>query len=198
MKQIERLTKLDFNREGVQVPSSVKNVGLDLMDTPSDFNNGEIKRLLRKPSELYQNFDNWYCKSSRDALKSNFFFDEELRRGITNFSKEKNNIPGLERYFLVLSIDDVPAGISILKNTYDEKKISTFTLEEKYKNAGLASYLMSRSLDFLGKSDVSITVNEDVLDELYPFLTKKGFVVDKKVLGEYWKNKNEYHFLKLK
>ncbi|ATL94438.1 hypothetical protein CK911_17755 [Aeromonas sp. CU5] len=104
----------------------------------------------------------------------------------------------MERYFLVLSIDDIPAGISILKNTCNEKKISTFTLEEKYKNAGLASYLMSHSLKLLGKNDVSITVNEDVLDELYPFLTKKGFVVDKKVFGEYWKNKNEYHFLKLK
>lgn len=198
MKQIERLTKSDFNREGVQVPSSVKNVGLDLMDTPSDFNSREIKHLLRKPSELYKNFDNWYCKSSRDALKSNFFFDEGLRGGGTKYLKERNNIPGMERYFLVLSIDDIPAGISILKNTCNEKKISTFTLEEKYKNAGLASYLMSHSLKLLGKNDVSITVNEDVLDELYPFLTKKGFVVDKKVFGEYWKNKNEYHFLKLK
>lgn len=201
MKLIERLTNLDFNRTGGQVPASVNNVGLYLMDTPSDFENNEIKSLLSKPSDLYPGFDNWYRKSSKEALKTNFFFDDELKgKNISGFERCINNQrhPKMDRYFLVLSINDIPAGISILKNSDYEKKISTFNIENKYKNLGLANYLMSRSLDILGRKGVSITVNESIMDELYPFLEKRGFMLDKKVLEEYMKNKNEYHLVKVK
>ena len=106
-------------------------------------------------------------------------------------------IPGLqlgERLYITLETEDGKlAGCTLLKNTRDEKKISTIFIDPKYRSNGLGSKLMGKSIDILGQSPL-ITVSDKNLSELKPLLDKFEFLLSSIKKDIYKKGDKEYFF----
>ncbi|MEX5500800.1 GNAT family N-acetyltransferase [Pseudomonas syringae] len=77
------------------------------------------------------------------------------------------------------------AGLSLLKFSDFEHKICTFYVMPAYRGLSIGHELMNRSLSFLCKRNVSISVSQEREAELYPVLKNSGFRLDRKVEGAY-------------
>ncbi|MGP0857634.1 GNAT family N-acetyltransferase [Serratia sp. CY84636] len=191
----DELKKLNMN-----IPLSIKSIQLLMLDELSDFSNSEVRNLFVNANEYYPEFQSWYeSKLIEDAIESQSlhkdFFIENSFFNKGNDHPYHNHIPS-GRLALVAAVNDKLAGLSVLKKHPDENKISTFYINKKYNRFGLGSFLLESSLSLFNDQPVNITVSEDSLDEMAPFLIKNGFKEYKSIDGEYKKNKKEMHFRK--
>lgn len=91
------------------------------------------------------------------------------------------------------------AGILILKNMEDEKKICTLQVIEKFKNNGIAKELLKKSFEYLGTETPLMTLPEECYENGFKFLLRKyKFKITNKILGFYRPNKIEYFFNEVK
>lgn len=125
-----------------------------------------LKHFLSDVSFLYPNFDSWL----------NF----KVRRNV--------------RSILIAHNGSELAGVSILKNTYDEKKISTFYVAPSFRGQLLGQALMTQSLQFLDSGETFITVSEERNSELFPLLNSNGFKLQRAVPNLYRTDKEEFFY----
>jgi GNAT superfamily N-acetyltransferase len=86
------------------------------------------------------------------------------------------------------------AGVSILKNSGEEKKISTFYVAPLFRGQMLGQALMAKSLQFLDSEETFITVSEERNRELVPLLNSNGFKLQKIVPNLYRDDKAELFY----
>jgi GNAT superfamily N-acetyltransferase len=125
-----------------------------------------LKGFLSDVSSLYPGFDAWL----------NF----KVRR--------------FERNIVLACHNDSIVGVSILKDSESEKKISTFYVAPDFRGQGIGQALMSKSLQLLDSYDTFITVSEERNIELFPLLQRNGFVLDKAVPDLYRLGKDELFY----
>jgi len=109
------------------------------------------------------------------------------------FTFRKEMIEG-KRSIVIARTGNGIAGLSLLKNTLDEKKICTFYVSPSYRGIGVGHQLMDASTSYLGDKNIKITVAEERNPDIYPLLKSKGFSIEKKVSGYYRDNVDEYFY----
>lgn len=200
MHVLKDIDKNSFYSMHLDAPPSIEKIKLLILDDYSDFQNHAVKSLFVKANDYYPCFHEWYeTKLVNDVIKNKVNYREYFN----NYQLENKNIDFLRnrflpngRFVLAASVDEQLAGLSVLKIDPSEYKISTFFIEDKFSGIGLGSLLLNCSLSLLKDKNVNITVSEDALDKMVPFLTKNGFHEYKSIAGEYLKNKKETHFIK--
>lgn len=125
-----------------------------------------LKSFLSDVSFLYPQFDSW--------------LDFKVRR--------------FERDIVIAHDGSQLAGVSILKNSSDEKKISTFYVAPSFRGQMLGQMLMTKSLQFLDSAETFITVSEERNRELVPLLNSNGFRLQKAVPNLYRDGKSELFY----
>lgn len=133
-----------------------------------------------------------HVKTFLSGLECNYpFFEEWLE-------KVFREVGGTKRCIIVL-VDkntNMIAGVSILKNTVQEKKICTLRVAKEYRNQGCGSYLIEKAIDILKDPKPLITVSEEHVDDFKPLFHKFGFKIEDRVKSVYNDNKYEYYFNK--
>lgn len=87
------------------------------------------------------------------------------------------------------------AGILILKNTENEKKICTIRVIENFRNKGIGTKLFEKSFEYLETKTPFITLPEECYKGSFKFLLEKySFKMSSKVVGVYRDSKVEYFF----
>lgn len=130
----------------------------------------EILKTLSHVEQYYPNFKNW--------LYSNF--------------SQKNYLN--DRKIVIAHSDGALSGLALLKDAYYEKKICSFYVSPNYREKGLGVSLMEKSLEELGRYDISITVAEERNLELKQLLTNSSFCLDKEEVGIYRTGKTEFFY----
>lgn len=136
----------------------------------SDLHFKEIAASLANVSEYYPEFKSWLYFTFRAGLHKQ------------------------ERKILVAHSNGQIAGLSLLKNAFDEKKICTFYVLPEHREDGLGRKLMQESLRILGHRDLGISVCEERNGELSPLLRSCGFSLESIVSGHYRANKDEFFY----
>jgi ribosomal protein S18 acetylase RimI-like enzyme len=108
-------------------------------------------------------------------------------------------VPGIDegKRVLVAAIEEesgVLAGVALLKNTPEEKKICTLFIDPSHRNKGLASALIRQSMTALGTDKPEITVSSGNYPQLSKLLGKYGFDLTKVIHGAYKAGEAEYYF----
>jgi GNAT superfamily N-acetyltransferase len=199
MHVLKSFDKSSFTDLNLDVPPSIGKINLLMLDSYSDFQNHDVRKLFDNANAYYPNFIDWYnSKLVNDVIKNNLAHRKYFS-DFSNFdskdSLENINVPN-GRFVLAASVDENLAGLSVLKKHPLEHKISTFFVDDKYSRFGLGTLLLNCSLSILKAQDINITVSEDALDKMIPFLRKNGFEEYQTIVGEYFKNKKETHFVK--
>lgn len=200
MHILKNIDKKSFYGMHLDAPPSIEKIKLLILDEYSDFQSYDVKNLFIKANDYYPCFHKWYeSKLVNDVIKNklkyrDFFKEHYLDNKDEGYFEDKILPDG--RFVLAASVNEQLAGLSVLKIDPNEYKISTFFVEDKFSGIGLGSLLLNCSLSFLKDKYVNITVSEDALDKMVPFLTKNGFHEYKSIDGEYLKNKKETHFIK--
>ncbi|CAH3321563.1 GNAT family N-acetyltransferase [Enterobacter roggenkampii] len=199
MHVLKSYDKKAFEDLKIDVPSSIGKINLLILDSYSDFQNSHVKKLFENADNYYPNFNNWYNhKLIKDVVKDSSvccnYFNNHLYSDEVGHLSDLNFPTG--RFVIAASVDENLAGLSVLKKHPSEYKISTFFVDDKYSGFGLGTLLLNCSLSVLWDKGVNITVSEGALDKMVPFLTKNGFKEYKSIVGEYYKNKKETHFVK--
>lgn len=136
------------------------------IDLVSPINYPLLKNFLSDVSSLYPEFDTW--------------FNFKVRR--------------FERSVLLAHDGNQLAGVSILKNSGDEKKISTFYVAPHFRGKMFGQALMTKSLQVLDSAETFITVSEERNRELVPLLNSNGFKLQKIVPNLYRSGKDELFY----
>lgn len=137
-----------------------------------------IKEDLKKelPMNFYSDIKEWYEKVMLEIEQNN----KRRELFLALISKEEN-----------LHL----AGILILKNTENEKKICTIRVLKNFRNKGIGTKLFEKSFEYLGTKTPLITLPEECYKKEFKFLLEKyNFKMTNKVVGAYRKNKIEYFF----
>ena len=111
--------------------------------------------------ELYQLTD-WICHDYPDH-RSHYY--QKYLPGLADGTRE---ITGCY-------IGQIPAGVIILKNTPEEKKISTLYIADDYRGLGLASKLVQASESFLGTLKPTITVADYKVPQFEGLIKRFGW-----------------------
>lgn len=90
--------------------------------------------------------------------------------------------------------DDIIAGVMILKNTTEEKKICTLFVAEDYRTYGIGSRFVKLAINRLGTMFPVITVSGERNDAFFPFLQKFGFTLYGSYFGYYRETVVEYSY----
>lgn len=145
------------------------------------------KLLLSNPQRFEHYFHLIYsCLSDLNNEYSHFtsWYFDIVREGINNAN----------RVIIVKEFNDEIAGVAILKNTLEEKKICTFRIFEKFKRLGLAHELMLQSKILLQTNTPLITVSEKRITEFSYFLAKNEFKLYRKYNNYYSNGIAEFAF----
>jgi len=133
--------------------------------------------------EIFKNIVEDYLKVSQKKL-----------RNIEEKDKAKLMIEGLKDDFIVRGNIEL-AGILILKNTENEKKICTIRVIENFRNKGIGTKLFEKSFEYLETKTPLITLPEECYKEGFKFLLERyRFKMTNKIIGAYRENKIEYFF----
>ncbi|WP_421549860.1 GNAT family N-acetyltransferase [Kluyvera intermedia] len=200
MYKINELDKSGLSKLHLDMPPSVGNVQLIMLDSYLDFQDNEVRQLFSTANENYPYFENWYdSKLVKDTVanKEKYIrhFKDRENDSLYDFYRHNEQLPD-GRLVLVAAVNEKLAGLSVLKINPLEHKISTFFIDKKFNNIGLGTLLLNFSLLLLNDKEVNITVSEGALDQMTPFLIKNGFREYKSVPDEYVNNKKETHFIK--
>lgn len=165
--------------------------------------------------EIFKNIVENYLKVSQKKLRN---IEEEDKAKLMIEGLKDDLIgyyPGIENWFnkIIKEIDIdnrkrelflviVPnkgnielAGILILKNTENEKKICTIRVIENFRNKGIGTKLFEKSFEYLETKTPLITLPEECYKEEFKSLLEKyKFKMTNKVIGAYRENKIEYFF----
>lgn len=139
-------------------------------ETTTSINFGELRNFLSTAAELYPNFDAWF----------NFKFRRQLATS--------------QRKMIIAHDGSKLAGVSLLKCSKNESKISTLFVAPEFRNRDIGQNLIERSLSSLNSLDAFITVAEERQQELSPLLVKNGFRLSKSSKSLYRQNKVEQFF----
>ena len=125
---------------------------------------------LKEAAIFYPNFKYWfYSKVITDIL-------EDKRRILLEI--RNNEI----------------AGIAIVKNTPEEKKLCTLRVTNKYQNKGIGLKLFERAFEELNTSKPFLTVSEEKYKEFEKIFKYYGFELTNRVKDYYRKGKSELFF----
>ncbi len=144
--------------------------GVDIVLADSLLN--ELKRILSDLAFEYPFFMEWLKKVFLELMSSD------------------------SRIILLYCENDILdiKGISILKKTKNERKICTLRVVNSYRNQGIGTCLLKKSIDILEDSKPLITVSGIHMKEFAPFLKKHGFIPKDKVKSLYRRGCYEYFF----
>jgi len=130
----------------------------------------EIFILLRQSLEWYPDILNWYF---------NIFI-----RGFI----------GGTRNILICNIDNKVAGIALLKNDFNEKKMCTFRVKYDYRSNGIGKALFQKCLETLNTDKPVFTVPAERSCYFYNILKYYNFRLEQVVQNYYRENSREYVF----
>lgn len=135
-----------------------------------NFTIGKIYDELKEAELLYPNFQKWfYNKVIPDVLEDKRKILLEIRN---------NEI----------------AGIAIVKNTPEEKKLCTLRVTDKYQNKGIGLKLFERAFVELNTSKPFLTVSEEKYKEFEKIFKYYGFKLTNQIKDYYRKGKSELFF----
>jgi len=86
------------------------------------------------------------------------------------------------------------AGLSLLKNTPEEKKICCLCVSPNYRRMGLASKLMQSSLDLLHTTKPLMTISNNNLNQWQTLIKRFGFELSRTQAGAYRPDLVEYFY----
>lgn len=130
----------------------------------------EIFILLGESLEWYPDILNWYF---------NIFVPE--------FIDGTRNI-------LICHIDNKVAGIALLKNDFNEKKICTFRVKYDYRSNGIGKTLFKKCLEILDTDKPVFTIPAERLCYFSDILKYYSFRLEQVVQNYYRDNSKEYVF----
>lgn len=133
-----------------------------------DFNS--LSDFLSGVSYLYPNFNAWL----------NFTF--------------RRNLPSGQRKIILAHDQMKIIGVSLLKNTVDEKKICTFYVSPEFRGLGVGRKLLDMSLALLNSNDSFITVSSERKNEIEHTLKSRGFKVSESITGLYRDESTEFTY----
>ena len=133
-----------------------------------------IRNILADLEYCYPNFSLWIEKVFRE-LK-----DTDKRKIILVTDQNWSNI----------------LGVTIIKNTVQEKKICTLRVLKEYQDQGIGTILLKEAIKELKDPLPLITVSELQINTFKPFLERYGFVIKDKVKSLYRDGMYEYFFNK--
>lgn len=105
--------------------------------------------------------------------------------------------PGLQadkRFILFYFVDDNVAAFALLKKEFDEKKICTFKVQEKYLKNGIGKTLLSKCLDILETEKPLITIPQEKLTDFENIIGYFNFELCQIIEDCYKKHSREYVF----
>ena len=114
-------------------------------------------------------------------------FDEWFMRKVVP------NLGVTREIFLAIIGKDI-AGICIIKNCEQEKKICSLRVFEPYRGQGVGTALVKHALDVLKDDYPLVTVPEESLTQYKPFFRKFKFQLKDSYDGYYRLGKKEYAF----
>lgn len=118
----------------------------------------------------YPNFDDWYGKIFIEVLM------EDVRREI------------------ILAVDGANvAGILVLKDMDNEKKICNMVVLPKYRKQGVATELFELAFDYLGTRKPMISMSQDLVPSFASLIRKYKFKLTN-IDYTYNKNKIEFYY----
>lgn len=85
-------------------------------------------------------------------------------------------------------------GVSLLKNTADEKKICCLFVSPDCRRMGVASKLMQDSIAMLRTQKPLITISNNNLEQLQPLINRFGFELSRTQAGAYRSDLVEYFY----
>lgn len=104
------------------------------------------------------------------------------------FNKQIEGIARQERDILFVRHPEAfrqIVGLACLKKTAEEQKICHLYVREQYRGKGIGSALIERSLAWLETSKPLLTIAENKLNQLMPFIQKYGWQIQERVQGIY-------------
>ena len=136
----------------------------------ADKNSLEISRIyqtLYVPANYYPHFNDWFNKVVYDESR---------------------------KIFLATDADRI-VGVSIIKDSLAESKLSTFFIANDYQNNGIGSKLMKYTLqNFVINKVPLVTMPESILYNFKHLIEKFKFYHIGTTHGQYQANKGEYYF----
>lgn len=120
-------------------------------------------------TRFYPNFDEWF-----------------MQKVVPNL--------GTTRRIFLANIGKEIAGICIVKNCQQEKKICSLRVFEPYRRQGVGTALVKHALTFLGDNYPFVTVPEESLPQYESFFQSFNFQLMDSCCGYYRPNKIEYAF----
>ncbi len=130
----------------------------------------EIFTFLVEASQYYPSFHEWYFnKVVPDVQNGNRKIVSEIRDGKI-------------------------AGIAILKDTREEKKICTLRISPDFQNRGIGVRLFKKSFEILQTNKPFLTVSEEKLPEFQKIFDYFNFELTSVADGKYRNGKKEYIF----
>lgn len=137
----------------------MKSFSLSQINSLDEFNRFDLRELLEPSRQVYPNFDKWIEK-----VKS------ELGNG--------TRVVILALMYESTKVEIKPVGISILKNSSEEKKICLLHVLEEYRLGRIGSDLFGFSKSILGfdfNINVPINSNSENFQSINQFLKKRNF-----------------------
>ena len=103
---------------------------------------------------------------------------------------------GSRNIYIATPVDNsnVIAGVLILKDTKEEKKICTLCVMEAYRGNGIGSSFVELAIEVLKTNKPMITVSESNRDLFSPLLLKYKFEEKKEYLGYYRNGSSEFSY----
>lgn len=130
-----------------------------------------VFNLIKPISEFYPDFSNWYW--------------DKVAPGI---------ITGNDKIIIAEKGNEL-VGVSIIKNTPNEKKLRALRISEKFQNKGAGLYLIDKSLEELKTDKPIVSVAEEMINEFSRiFINRYDFDISYVHKGLYRKGKLEYEF----
>lgn len=130
----------------------------------------EVFLFLSEASRYYPSFYEWY------------------------FEKVMPGVQKGDRKIISEIRDGKIAGIAILKNTIEEKKICTLRIAPNYQNRGIGVRLFKKSFEILQTNKPLLTVSEEKLAEFHKIFSYFNFEETDVIEGKYRVGKKEYIF----
>lgn len=137
----------------------MKSFSLSQINSLDEFNRFDLRELLEPSKQVYPNFDKWIEK-----VKS------ELGNG--------TRVVILALMYESTKVEIKPVGISILKNSSEEKKICLLHVLKEYRLGRIGSDLFGFSKSILGfdfNINVPINSNSENFQSINQFLKKRNF-----------------------
>lgn len=134
---------------------------------------------------------NFYIKTLQKVYYFLFFLNIEYPGFHSWF--QNNVIPDLEtkqKEIILIMCGEYIAGVSILKNTYDEKKICTIRVGKHFRGQGLGKKLMEISLMELNTDKPMITVSSYRYPQFQNIFNYFGFKMED-ISCNYYRNRND-------